>query len=261
MREDNVSGLGGITVLLVDGNDGFLRETEKAFASLGARVLAARTLDEAEEALTSATVAAVLANVSLMDEGSSGFIERYKDLNPGGYFFLLMDRGTEVTAADPTGMMVDDYLQKPVDVPRLAGMLGEHTSTALAEVDPIIQKARPYFQFRSASMRQALRNLPKIAVSDQTVLISGETGTGKEIISRGIHVMSPRAQGPFVALNCGAIPEGLIEGELFGHEKGAFTGADASSRPPTTAPCCLMRSGTCRFSFRSGCSGCWRTGT
>jgi transcriptional regulator with PAS, ATPase and Fis domain len=79
-------------------------------------------------------------------------------------------------------------------------------------------------------MRRALEDLPRIAASDRTVLISGETGTGKEIVSRAIHVMSPRSGGPFVALNCGAIPEGLIEGELFGHEKGAFTGADRVRR-------------------------------
>jgi transcriptional regulator with PAS, ATPase and Fis domain len=74
-------------------------------------------------------------------------------------------------------------------------------------------------------MKQVLMNLPKIAASDQTVLISGETGTGKEIVARAIHFLSPRAEGSFVAVNCGAIPDSLIEGELFGHERGAFTGA------------------------------------
>ena len=74
-------------------------------------------------------------------------------------------------------------------------------------------------------MRTALRNLPDIAGSGQIVLITGQTGTGKEIVARSIHVLSPRSAHPFVAVNCGAIPESLIEAELFGHEKGAFTGA------------------------------------
>ncbi len=98
-------------------------------------------------------------------------------------------------------------------------------STALTVTDPLISKLRPYFLFRSPAMRHALKNLPAVAASAQTVLISGETGTGKEIVARAIHVLSKRASGPFMAVNCGAIPEGLIEGELFGHEKGAFTGA------------------------------------
>jgi len=98
-------------------------------------------------------------------------------------------------------------------------------STALTVVDPLIKKLKPYFLFRSPVMRRTIAHLPQIALSDQTVLITGETGTGKEIVARAIHVMSRRASGPFVPLNCGAIPESLIEGELFGHEKGAFTGA------------------------------------
>jgi DNA-binding NtrC family response regulator len=140
-------------------------------------------------------------------------------------FFLVMEPDTTVTTNDPSGLVVEDYLQKPIDTMKLAYMLESGASRALAAVDPLVEKARPYFQFRSESMRRALFDLPRIAASNQTVLISGETGSGKEIISRAIHVMSPRKDGPFVAINCGAVPEGLIEGELFGHEKGAFTGA------------------------------------
>ncbi len=106
----------------------------------------------------------------------------------------------------------------------------ESQSTSLTVVDPLIEKFRPYFLFRSPLMRRSLAHLPQIALSDQTVLITGETGTGKEIVARAIHVMSRRASGPFVPINCGAIPESLIEGELFGHEKGAFTGAIKTRR-------------------------------
>jgi DNA-binding NtrC family response regulator len=126
--------------------------------------------------------------------------------------------------------MVEDYLQKPVDMLHLAHMLETGTSTALQVVDPLVSRVRPYFQFRSPAMRAALADLQRIAASDEAVLISGETGVGKEIVSRAIHVMSPRSGGPFVPLNCGAIPESLIEGELFGHERGAFTGAERVRR-------------------------------
>jgi DNA-binding NtrC family response regulator len=92
-------------------------------------------------------------------------------------------------------------------------------------VDPLVKKVKPYFLFRSPAMRRTLANLPQIAASEQTVLITGETGSGKELVARAIHVLSRRSSGPFVPINCGAVPESLIEGELFGHEKGAFTGA------------------------------------
>lgn len=106
----------------------------------------------------------------------------------------------------------------------------EIQTTSLTVVEPLVERVKPYFLFRSPIMRQALAHLPQIALSDQTVLITGETGTGKELVARAIHVMSKRASAPFVPINCGAIPEGLIEGELFGYEKGAFTGAIKTRR-------------------------------
>ena len=79
----------------------------------------------------------------------------------------------------------------------------------------------------SEGLRNALLQVQRVAPSESTVLILGESGTGKELLARSVHQLSPRAKGPFVAINCAAIPESLLENELFGHEKGAFTGANA----------------------------------
>ncbi len=105
------------------------------------------------------------------------------------------------------------------------------------------------------SMMEVFRKLQKVAGTDISVLITGETGTGKELIARELHRRSNRANGPFVTVNCGAIPENLIESEMFGHVKGAFTGADreprrASSSSPTAARCSSTRSASCPCNSR-----------
>ncbi|MCK4910334.1 MAG: sigma-54-dependent Fis family transcriptional regulator [Thermodesulfovibrionales bacterium] len=217
--------LSGVRVIIIDPDPGFISQVRDDLEGLGAEVLEARDTSEAERYYSGGGTSALLANVNLIGVDAESFILNYKGANPEGMFFLVLEPGVSVTSDDPSALSVEDYLQKPIDTGRLAHMLESGSSRALALPDPIVNQARPYFQFRSQAMRMALAQLPKIAGSDQTVLISGETGTGKEIISRAIHVLSPRASGPFVAINCGAIPETLIESELFGHVKGAFTGA------------------------------------
>jgi len=225
MAETKGADLGGITILVMDPDKGFAENLRRELSSFGATVYSAGNAEEAGNIFGRFETNALLASLEAMDEHSEEFIRKYKDANPDGMFFLVIEPDTTVTSTDPSGLVVEDYLQKPIDTKKLAYMLETGASRALATLDPLVEKARPYFQFRSESMRRALFEMPRIAASNQTVLISGETGSGKEIISRALHVMSPRKDGPFVALNCGAVPEGLIEGELFGHEKGAFTGA------------------------------------
>jgi DNA-binding NtrC family response regulator len=117
-----------------------------------------------------------------------------------------------------------DFLEKPVELDELLALVsravrGPDTAPFSVPGAPAIVGAHP-------RLRAALRLLERVAPTESTVLLTGESGTGKELFARALHGLSPRRAGPFVALNCAAIPEALIENELFGHEKGAFTGAD-----------------------------------
>lgn len=210
-----------------------LRALEKSLDEFGAHVYTAKGFDDGRRILSKEHINVIIAALHFVDEQFIEMIREYKTRYPDSFLYVLTEQEYDSieTTSDSVRLYVDDYIKKPVDVLRFARIvetsMGRPSTgdTSLTVVDPLIAKVKPYFIFRSSVMRRALHNLPEIAASGQTVLITGETGTGKEIVARAIHVLSPRSANPFVALNCGAIPESLIEGELFGHEKGAFTGA------------------------------------
>jgi DNA-binding NtrC family response regulator len=125
-----------------------------------------------------------------------------------------------------------DFLAKPVDPDHLLLMVERAiaqrrmlTEYILLKEELAERRGAPRIIGENAALRQVLQQLHRAAATDATVLLEGESGTGKELFARALHVLSPRADGPFVAINCAAIPDNLLETELFGHEKGAFTGA------------------------------------
>ena len=229
----NIDTVKKITVLAVDADREYLAGLESALKPYGVEVRGAGDVDDAARELDAGDADAALINIGMADERGLDLIRRYRAESPVGLLYLVLehDYDSVETSLDLSALGVDDYVQKPIDAGRfsraLEDALGRRkgNSTALLPVELLVSRVKPYFLLRSPAMKRAMSHLPEIAASDQTVLISGATGTGKELVARAIHLMSRRASGPFVPVNCGAIPEGLIEGELFGHEKGAFTGA------------------------------------
>ncbi|KJU81595.1 transcriptional regulatory protein ZraR [Candidatus Magnetobacterium bavaricum] len=224
------SDLEGITLLIVDDVSSSLGAIEGQFTESGGRVYRAGSVQEALGIVAEIHVDVVLTVAQRRQTDWGMLVEGFKTVNPTGLFYYIGNQYAE-TSIEMFSAGIEDYLDITIAPERFVRMvqmrLGSPPgkSTALTLIDPMVSRLRPYFRFRSPAMYRALENLPAMAASNQTILISGQTGTGKEMVAHAVHVLSKRADGPFVAVNCGAIPEGLIEDELFGHEKGAFTGA------------------------------------
>ena len=136
--------------------------------------------------------------------------------------------GTVVGAVEAMKLGATDFLEKPVDLDALYSLVRSLAPPAGAPPprEAFEAPGAPPIVGTHPRLRAALRLLERVAPTESTVLLTGESGTGKELFARALHALSPRARGPFVAVNCAAIPETLVETELFGHEKGAFTGAE-----------------------------------
>lgn len=174
----------------------------------------------------------ILLDMNLPDLSGIEVLSRIKKFLPQAEVIIITAFGTVKSAVEATKLGAYDYLEKPVDNEELLLLISRalEVKKLLKEVEELKSELSERYRFSniigtSSKMNSIFQMMGKIARVDGTVLITGESGTGKELVARAIHFNSPRKEGPFVVVNCGAIPKDLIESEFFGHTKGAFTDA------------------------------------
>ena len=218
--------------LLVDDDVNFILGLAEVVGREGFATRTAHTLKEARAEIAKAVPDVVLADLHLPD--GSG-IDLFKDLegNPTTEVVLITGQASIDTAVDAMRKGASDYLVKPVDMARVKGVLANvvRTRELKEQIGNLRGELRKLGRFgpligASPAMQRVYDLVGKVAPTEATALIMGETGTGKELVAETIHSLSRRLKEAFLPINCGAVSPSLIESELFGHERGSFTGAD-----------------------------------
>ena len=221
------------SILLVEDKDSLRAMLRLALEAQGHAVIEARDEVEAIAALRDAQPAVVLSDLRLPVGDGLGVLRAAKEADPELPVIVMTAHGSiqDAVAAMKQGAL--DFLAKPVDPDHLLLLVERALAQRrllndyrLLKEEAAARRGGPHIIGDSPALRQVMAAIDRAAATDTTVLLEGESGTGKELCARALHDRSPRAHGPFVAINCAAIPDTLLEAELFGYERGAFTGAN-----------------------------------
>jgi two-component system, NtrC family, nitrogen regulation response regulator GlnG len=217
------------TLLVIDDEQSVRYSLRRVLEAEGTRVLTACTGAEGLEKASAHNPDAVVLDLQLPDRSGLEVFADLQALDPRRPVIFITAHGTTETAIEAMKRGAFDYLVKPVDLERLSQLLERaYEAARLMQVPAVLpaEDLEDRIVGRSPVMQEMCKAIGRIAPQDVNVLITGESGTGKELVARALYHHSARAHKPFLAINCAAIPESLLESELFGHEKGSFTGAD-----------------------------------
>lgn len=222
-----------MSILVVD-DERIVRESFLHwFRKYGCKTEAAASGLEALEKLERYPFDLLFVDIKMPGMDGLELLERVKQQYPDAIVIIITAYGSIDTAVKAMKMGASDYLLKPFQPDQLSLVLEKvaNQKRLVSEVQYMKGRLEEITRFdniigQSRPMQEVFDLIPQVAQSDASVLLVGETGTGKELVAKAIHAKSKRSSLPFIAINCGAIPDSLLESELFGHQKGAFTGAD-----------------------------------
>jgi len=218
-------------ILVVDDQESMREFLEIMLTKEGYRVATARHGEQACEILDNETFDLVISDIRMKNIDGIGVLKKVKDVNPDATVILISAFATAETAVEAMKEGAYDYIPKPFKVNDLKRVVKDALkSRAVPKEEDTGLKSRFHFDSligESPQMRRVYDLIQRVSLTKTNVLITGESGTGKELVAKAIHNLSERRDKPIVVINCAGIPENLIESELFGYKKGAFTGAIA----------------------------------
>ena len=220
-------------ILIIDDEPKMCKILRFALEPVGYQVTTAESAEEGVEKFDGAEFDLVLTDLKMPGKDGLYVLDTVKKKRPDTEVILMTAYATAQNAVDAMKKGAYDYIIKPFEMDELKFKVNHimEKRKLAAENIQLKQELKDRYSLdnmigMSGVMQEVYKMVEKVAPTDATVLIRGESGTGKELVAQAIHHLSPRASEPFIAVNCGALPESLLESELFGHEKGAFTGAD-----------------------------------
>ena len=213
-------------ILIIDDDFSLRKVISRALSSSKISVKSVSTLSEAWVIIEKSTFDLIICDVMLPDGDGLELVKKVKKKKSDQSFIIISAKNNILTAIKADQLEVFEYLPKPLDLNDLTICVNKCLkSDKIFKENVQIDEKLPMIG-TSIVMQQVYKNIAKITKTNHTVLITGESGTGKELVARAIHNFSPRSDYPFVVINMASLPENLIESELFGYEKGAFTGAE-----------------------------------